>query len=91
MVVKITRFRASLLLFLALGIFPVLIPARALPLPLVLLKDRTLVVRDYVMGAPEFSGALAVIFGKANYTLAGLQIGDGGTPPFVVLYYTIGI
>jgi len=50
-----------------------------------------LVVRDYVMGAPEFSEALAVIFGKANYTLAGLQIGDGGTPPFAVLYYTIGI
>ena len=88
---KITRFRASLLLFLALGIFSVLIPARVLPLPLILLKDRTLVVRDYVMDAPEFNEALAVAFGKANYTLAGLQIGDGGTPPFAVLYYTIGI
>ena len=86
-----TKNRLLLLIFGGMLVFPIMVPDRVLPVPLKPIKDRSLLVWDYVTDSHTIRKALAVIFGKTNYTPLGSQIGDGGLPTLAVLNDPTGI
>ena len=86
-----TRTHLVLLIIGGLLFLPSMLPDRILPSPIKPIKDRTILMWDYLTDAREIRNVLALIFGETEYTPVGSQIGDGGLPTLAVLNDPTGI